>query len=72
MTDSQNSKDQNKKNINFRAALKSNSEIYYQMASIFKFISHDNGKLAQKLFNKYHPDSGNEIFLENRYQIEYK
>ena len=49
---------------NSYVAVKAQNEIYYQMASIFKVISHDKGELAQKYFNKYLPDHSSEIFLE--------
>lgn len=50
-----------------KAALKANNEIYYQMASIFKQISHDKGKSAQRILNKYLPGQSSEIFLEKSF-----
>lgn len=51
----------------FKAALKANNEIYYQMASIFKQISHHKGNSAQRILNRYLPGQPNEIFLENSF-----
>ncbi|MFH2058731.1 MAG: hypothetical protein ABIJ59_07510 [Pseudomonadota bacterium] len=49
---------------NAYVAIKAQNEIYYQMASIFKVINHDKGKLSQKIVNKYLSDHSSEIFLE--------
>jgi hypothetical protein len=54
------------------AAFKAKNEIFYQMASIFKVMGHDDGKLAQKIFDKYLPGQAPEIFLEKSVEIEYK
>ncbi|WP_299983690.1 hypothetical protein [Desulfobacula sp.] len=46
-------------------ALKSQNEIYYQMASIFKEITNVEDKLAKKNFNGFLKINQSEIFLEN-------
>ncbi len=46
------------------AAFKAKNEIYYQMASVFKLIGHDDGRLAKKVLKKYLPRHSAEIFLE--------
>ncbi|MCK5837057.1 MAG: hypothetical protein KAH09_07300 [Desulfobacula sp.] len=47
------------------AALKSQDEIYYQMASIFKVVTRDEDKLAKKILSGLLTGKQSEIFLEN-------
>ncbi|WP_300465078.1 hypothetical protein [Desulfobacula sp.] len=47
------------------AALKSQDEIYYQMASIFKAVNRDEDKLAKKVLTSLLTGKQSEIFLEN-------
>ncbi len=46
-------------------ALKSQDEIYYQMASIFKAVTKDKEKLAKKIFKGFLTGDQSEIVLEN-------
>ena len=47
-------------------ALKSQNEIYYQMASIFKqVVANDENKMAEMIFNGFLTDKHPKIFLEN-------
>jgi len=48
-------------------ALKSQNELYYQMASIFIAVTRDEEKLEQMVFKKFFPGNSSEIFLENRF-----
>ena len=48
-------------------ALKSQNELYYQMASIFVAVTGDEDKLEQMVFKKFFPGNSPEIFLENRF-----
>ncbi len=42
-------------------ALKSNNEIYYQMASIFKEITNDEQKIENQFFNMFLADKQTEF-----------
>ena len=46
-------------------ALKSQDEIYYQMASIFKAVTKDKEKMAKKIFKGVLTGNQSEIVLEN-------
>ncbi|MCP3871780.1 MAG: hypothetical protein GY699_01285 [Desulfobacteraceae bacterium] len=46
-------------------ALKSQDEIYYQMASIFKEAANDENDLAKKIFSGVLTGNTSEISLEN-------
>lgn len=46
-------------------ALKSQDEIYYQMASIFKAVNKDKEKLARKIFKGVLTGEQSGIVLEN-------
>ncbi|MCP4718421.1 MAG: hypothetical protein GY860_03100 [Desulfobacteraceae bacterium] len=51
---------------NFYGALKSKNEIYFQMASIFKEVTHDEKKLENKwmeqILTSNHPDSSGKYY----------
>ncbi len=44
-------------------ALKSQNEVYYQMASIFKAVTHDEDKLKQKVSTRVLSKKSSEIYL---------
>ena len=46
-------------------ALRSQNEIYYQMASIFKQVANDENKLAKKIFSRVLTGNQSKIFMEN-------
>ncbi len=50
---------------NSYVALKSQNEIYFQMASIFKHVASDKDDLAQKIFSGVLTGHSSEISLEN-------
>ena len=54
---------------NFYGALKSKNEIYFQMASLFKEVTHDEKKLENKWMEQIlisnHPDSSGKYFINN-------
>ena len=51
---------------NVYCALKSQNEIYYQMASIFKHVAaNDENKMAKMIFNGFLTGNHSKIFLEN-------
>ncbi|MBC8439892.1 MAG: hypothetical protein H8D87_09410 [Deltaproteobacteria bacterium] len=51
----------------FYFALKSQNEIYFQMASIFKEVGSNENKLAKKFFNEILMDDSSMIFLEKSF-----
>ncbi|NOX34674.1 MAG: hypothetical protein GXP56_13245 [Deltaproteobacteria bacterium] len=53
------------KTPNLYYAMKSHHEVYYQMASIFKAATHDEDKLAKKIFTGVLAGNQPEIFMEN-------
>jgi len=53
------------KNSNSYFALKSQNELYYQMASIFKAVTKNEDKLEQKVFYKVLSGNSSDIYLEN-------
>lgn len=53
----------NKANSYF--ALKSKNEVYYQMASIFKAVTHNEDKLTKKILTKILSKNSSEIYLES-------
>ncbi|MCK5162392.1 MAG: hypothetical protein KAQ72_01675 [Desulfobacula sp.] len=46
-------------------ALKSQNEIYYQMASILKEAARDKNNIEEEIFSKLLTDSQPNIFMEN-------
>jgi len=46
-------------------ALKSQNEIYYQMASVFKEIAKDEDKMGKKILSRFLTGNHPEIVLEN-------
>jgi hypothetical protein len=49
----------------FYFARKSQNEIYYQMASLFKAANVHDGRAAEKIFTKALKDRAPEILVEN-------
>lgn len=47
------------------AAIKSQHEVYYQMASIFRHVAGREDQLAKKILNRLFNDAIPEISLEN-------
>lgn len=52
------------KSSDFYFALKSQNEIYYQMASVFNVVSKDDDALAKKIFSNVLAGHPSKIFLE--------
>jgi len=48
-------------------ALKSENEIYYQMASIFKEAANNDDNLAEKIFSGILAENQSKVFLENSF-----
>ena len=51
----------------FYFALKSQNEIYFQMASIFKEVGNNETELAKKFFNEILMNDSSKIFLEKSF-----
>jgi len=58
-------KGRNAETINSYFALKSQNELYYQMASIFKEVANGEDKLAEKIFSGILTGNQPKVSLEN-------
>ncbi len=70
LKEKKNRKDTRKSNFYF--ALKSENEIYFQMASIFQEITNDGEELTKEFFNGFLLKKSSEIFLEKSFKMAYK